>query len=335
MSETISRAELRELLTEVVVENKDSEIGLAEIVAAVRRFGRVGLLVAIFFAAVVATYFFVIVKPEYRATAQFLIPLEPEEGGMGQEAYVSVLTSAGFTDFVREKMPEDLKAKITSESEASLEEVISFSEDGARLSVMKGRGSELVGVVAKSSDAETSAAFATFVSMEYIDYASDRRNKKLDQDIEAGKIALALNVQLLENTRGLLDDFIKANPILIPAERVIPERINSPEGEALGFKGGSPLKQANGADLQYYELATSFERIFKSVAESREAVEELELEKKLPFRGLEFLREAEVPLESANSDLKKSVLFIALAFFFGFCGWIVFRGVLARLKELA
>lgn len=335
MSDSISRVELKELLTEVIVENKESEIGLAEVVKAVRSYGGGALFFGVLFAALVTSYFFIIVKSEYHATAQFLIPLDPEEGSMGQEAYISILTSAGFTDFVREKMPEDLKAKIASESEDPLEEVISFTKDGARLSVMKGRGSELVGVVAKSKDPETSAAFATFVSNEYIDYAADRRNKKLDQDIEAAKIALELNAQLLDETRALLGGFIEKNPILISAERVIPERINSPEGEPLGFKGGSPLKQANGTDLQYYELATSFERIFKSVAESREAVEELELEKKLPFRGLEFLREAEVPLESANSDMKKSVLFIAFAFFFGFGGWIVFRGVLDRLKEVA
>ncbi len=335
MSDSISRAELKELLTEVIVGKEESGIGIAEVIVAVRKFGPVALLLGVFFASLAATYFFVMVTPEYRATAEFLIPSKPEEGGLGQEAYISILKSREFTDFVREQMPEELKSKIASESERGLEELISFGADGARLFAITRRGSDLVGVSAKSKDAETSAALATFVSREYISYATDRRNRKLDQDIEASLAALELNTQLLDKARGLLDEHIKANPVFIPVQVGVPERLKSSVGGSLGFKGGSPIKQATGADLQYYELSTSFGRISESVAEAREIVEEFELQKKLPFRGLEFLREAEVPLESANSDLKKSVVVIAFAFFFGFGGWVVFRGLLEHLKKLS
>lgn len=340
MSETISREGLKELLSEALRENQEPEIGLVDVVRVVRKYARIALLCGACLAAVVAFCLLVAVPLEYSAAAEFHIPLTPESGA-GQETYISILKSGGFTAVVRENMPEDLKVKIASESDDSLEQLVSFSGEGARLSVISRSGSELVRLSAKSRDAETSAAFATFVAQEYVSYAGERRNKKIDQDVEVNQTALESDIDLLEEARSLLGDYIKATPILISGRMNSSDFSSSEDAGTVSFAGDGegesplkqgPLKQASGADLQYYELVNLFQRKSKAVAELRDTVEKLKIEKELPFRDFELIREAEPPLEPSNSNLIMSVLFIVFAFFFGFCGWIVFRSSLGWLK---
>ena len=117
---------------------------------------------------------------------------------------------------------------------------------------------------------------------------------------------------------------------------LIPGRTISADGKALFFdeEGEDPPKQAMETDVEYYEFANTFERKYGPVVQYRDAIERLKLRKEQPFRDVEFVRAAEVPSEAANIDLKKTVLFIAFAFCFGFGGWIVFRSALSWLNTV-
>ena len=330
MPESISRSELKDLLTEVLAENQEPEISLADIVNSVRRHGRFALVCGAVLAAIVAGYFFVIVKPEYRASAQFLIPQKPASGILNQEAYVTVLKSREFTDVVRQKMGEDLKSEIESEFGAPLEKLVSFEQEGSLLSASTKRNSDLVGVTARSRSSETSANLANLVANEFMDFAAKRRNEKIDEDIEGNEAFLELESRLFEEARTSLQEYIRTNTVLIPGRTI------STNGKALLFdeEGESSPKQAMETDVEYYEFSNTFQRKFGAVVKYRDNIERLKLEKDRPFRDVEFVRPAEPPLEPANSDFKKTVLFVAFAFFFGFGGWIVFRSALSWLKTV-
>ncbi len=156
------------MLAEIMQEGQEPEIGLRDLILLLRSHGVVAFILGLILAALVGIYFFVLQPKEYTATAEWLQPIEAEEGNVSQEAHLALLRSQPFARTLQGALSPETQEKIAAlhlvEGEVTLEDLITFSGEMGLLRSGAKRNSDVITISATTRDAELSAELSNLVS---------------------------------------------------------------------------------------------------------------------------------------------------------------------------